>query len=142
MRDPDLNGSGKLCLQRVGLVRAQGFRGGLRTEGLSSRGIPDLADSARVGNIKVRFQDALSPMVDPHMQELHAGGEAAGSQEPAHRQQDEGVLPLNFISIVHRSLSLMQHSRIIESYPVALFLFSGLAGNRSPALFQGRKSLI
>ena len=88
------------------------------------------------------FQDAFSSMVDPQVQELHAGGEAAGGQEPAHRQQDEGVLPLDFISIFHRSLSLMQHSRIIESYPVAPFLFSGLAGNRSPALFQGRKSLI
>ncbi len=60
MRDPDLDGSGELRLEGVGLVRAQRVRGALRTEGLLSRGIPDLADRARVGNVKVRFQDALS----------------------------------------------------------------------------------
>ena len=55
VRDPDLNGPGEFCLERVGLVRAQGFRDGLRTEGLSSRRVPDLADRARVGDIKVRL---------------------------------------------------------------------------------------
>ena len=36
------------------------------------------------------FQDAFSSMVDPQVQELHAGGEGAGGEETAHRQQGEG----------------------------------------------------
>ena len=101
MRDPDLNGAGELRLERVGLVRAEGFRRGSRTEGLLSRGVPDLADRARVGDIKVRFQDALSPMVDPQVQELHAGGEAAGGEETAQRDQGEDTSPLDFIRRYH-----------------------------------------
>lgn len=53
------------------------------------------------------FQDAFSSMVDPQVQELHAGGEAAGNQEPAHRDQGEGMSPVDILSIFHRRLSVL-----------------------------------
>jgi hypothetical protein len=46
-------------------------------------------------------------MLDPQLEELHAGREAAGSQQYAHRHEGENLFRVDLLTIFHRRLPVL-----------------------------------